>query len=79
MPQPQQGEVMKETYTAVVKQSGPWWIGWIEEIPGVNCQEQSREALLETLKVTLQEALEFNRREALEAAGEGFEEASIAV
>jgi len=70
---------MKETYTAVVKQSGPWWIGWIEEIPGVNCQEQSREALLETLKVTLQEALEFNRREALEAAGEGFEEASIAV
>ena len=70
---------MKETYTAVVKQSGPWWIGWIEEIPGVNCQEQSKEALLETLKVTLQEALEFNRREAIEAAGEGFEEAPIAV
>jgi predicted RNase H-like HicB family nuclease len=70
---------MKETYTAVVKQAGPWWIGWIEEIPGVNCQERSKEALLETLKVTLQEALEFNRREAIEAAGEGFEEASIAV
>jgi predicted RNase H-like HicB family nuclease len=70
---------MKETYTAVVKQSGPWWIGWIEEIPGVNCQERSKEALLETLKVTLQEALEFNRREALEAAGEGFEEAAIVV
>jgi hypothetical protein len=35
--------------------------------------------LLETLKVTLQEALEFNRREAIEAAGEGFEEAPIAV
>ena len=70
---------MKETYTAIVKQSGPWWIGWIEEIPGVNCQERSKEALLETLKVTLQEALEFNRREAIEAAGEGFEEASIAV
>jgi predicted RNase H-like HicB family nuclease len=72
-------DVMKETYTAVVKQSGPWWIGWIEEIPGVNCQERSKEALIETLKVTLQEALEFNRREAIEAAGEGFEEASIAV
>ena len=70
---------MQETYTAVVKQSGPWWIGWIEEIPGVNCQERSKEALLETLKVTLQEALEFNRREAIEAAGEGFEEAPIAV
>ena len=70
---------MQETYTAVVKQSGPWWIGWIAEIPGVNCQERSKEALLETLKVTLQEALEFNRREAIEAAGEGFEEAPIAV
>ena len=70
---------MKETYTAVVKQSGPWWIGWIEEVPGVNCQERTREELLITLKVTLQEALEFNRREALEAAGEEFEEAPIAV
>ena len=70
---------MKETYTAVVKQSGPWWIGWIEEVPGVNCQERTREELLVTLKVTLQEALEFNRRQALEAAGEEFEEAPIAV
>ena len=70
---------MKETYTAVVKPSGPWWIGWIEEVPGVNCQERSKEALLETLKITLQEALEFNRREAIEAAGEGFEETPIAI
>ncbi len=48
---------MKETYTAIVEQSGPWWIGRIEEIPGVNCQEKSKEELLETLKVTLQETL----------------------
>ena len=51
---------MKETYTAVVKQSGPWWVGWIEELPGVNCQERTREELLATLRVTLQEALEFD-------------------
>jgi predicted RNase H-like HicB family nuclease len=61
---------MSQTYTAVIKQSGPWWIGWIEEVPGVNCQEPTREALLETLKVTLREALQLNRREALQAAGE---------
>ena len=54
---------MKDTYTAVVKRSGPWWIGWIEEVPGVNCQEASKDALLETLTVTLREALEFDRRE----------------
>lgn len=47
-------------YTAVVKQDGDWWIGWIEEVPGVNCQEPTREELLETLRVTLQEALAFN-------------------
>ena len=58
---------MQEGFTAVVKQSGPWWIGWIQEIPGVNCQERTGEELLETLRVTLREALELNRREAIEA------------
>ena len=70
---------MKDTYTAVVKKSGDWWIGWIEEVPGVNCQESSRDELIETLRITLKEALEFNRREALEAAGEGYDEESIAL
>ncbi len=71
--------LMKDTYTAVIKQSGDWWIGWIEEVPGVNCQEATREELLESLRLTLREALEFNRREALDAAGEGFDEESIAL
>ena len=70
---------MNDTYTAVIKQSGRWWIGWIEEVPGVNCQEGTREELVESLRVTLREALEFNRREALDAAGEGFDEEAIAL
>jgi predicted RNase H-like HicB family nuclease len=70
---------MKGSYTAVIKQRGRWWIGWIEEVPGVNCQEASKEELLESLRVTLREALQLNRREALEAAGEGFEEETIAI
>jgi predicted RNase H-like HicB family nuclease len=68
-----------QTYAAVIKLSGPWWIGRIEEVPGVTCQERSRAELLETLEVTLREALEMNRREALDAAGDTFEEAPIAV
>ena len=32
-------------YTAVVKRCGEWWIGWIEEVPGVNCQERTHEEL----------------------------------
>jgi predicted RNase H-like HicB family nuclease len=70
---------MKGNYTAVLKRSGDWWIGWIEEIPGVNCQEATREQLLESLRITLREALELNRRDALEAAGEGFDEEPIAL
>lgn len=70
---------MTHTYTAVVKQDDGWWIGWVEEVPGVNCQEQSREALLESLRITLAEAIELNRDEARRAAGKGYEELPIAV
>jgi len=70
---------MNQTYTAVIKQDANWWIGWIEEVPGVNCQEHSRENLLQSLRVTLIEAIELNRAEALEAAGARFEEMAIAV
>lgn len=70
---------MKNKYTAVIKQIDDYWVGWIKEVPGVNCQEKSYEALKETLEITLQEALEFNRQEALSAAGSGFREEIIAI
>ena len=70
---------MQQTYTAVVKHDTGVWIGWIEEVSGVNCQESTREKLLESLRITLAEAIEFNRADALGAAGQGFEELSIAV
>jgi len=70
---------MDTQYTAIVKRQGDWWIGWIEEVPGVNCQERTRKDLLQTLRVTLQEAIEFNRQEAKAAAGTEYEEERIAV
>jgi predicted RNase H-like HicB family nuclease len=70
---------MNTEYTAVVKQERDWWIGWIEEIPGVNCQERSREELRETLRVTLKEALEFNRKDAIAAVGTEYIEEKIAI
>lgn len=66
-------------YTAVVKKADGWWIGWIQEVPGVNCQEQTRDELLESLRETLREALELNRADARDAAGPGYEELEIAV
>jgi predicted RNase H-like HicB family nuclease len=69
---------MHSEYTAAIKQDGDWWIGWIEEVPGINCQESSRESLLQTLKITLREALEFNREDARRMAGVNYEEELIA-
>lgn len=70
---------MNNQYTAMIKQDKDWWIGWIEEVPGVNCQEKSREQLLGSLRETLQEALEFNRKEAISAAGNQYTEENIAI
>jgi len=70
---------MNNEYTAVVKQDGGWWIGWIEEVPGVNCQEATREELIESLRVTLREALDLNRDDALVSAGDQYTEERIAV
>ena len=70
---------MNNEYTAIIKQSGDWWIGWIEEIPGVNCQEATREELLDSLRITLREVLEFNKQDAISAAEDNFQEERIAL
>ena len=70
---------MAAEYTAVIKQEGDWWIGWIEEVPGVNCQERTRQELVESLRMTLQEAIDFNRQDAIASAGSEYSEEKIAV
>jgi len=52
---------MNAEYTAVLKQEDEWWIGWVEEVPGVNCQERTKADLLTSLKEILSEAIAFNR------------------
>ena len=66
--------VMNSTFTAITKKDGDWWIGWIEEVPGVNAQEKTKDELLASLKEILVEALEFNRAEARKAAEENYSE-----
>ncbi len=46
---------MPATYTALIGQEGDWWIGWVQEVPGVNCQERTREELMDSLKTILKE------------------------
>ena len=68
---------VRNEYTAVVQRDAKWWIGWIEEIPGVNAQAESRDELMENLQAALEEMLEMNRQEARKAAGDNFEEVRI--
>jgi predicted RNase H-like HicB family nuclease len=70
---------MKSTYTAIMKKDANWWIGWIEEVPGVNAQEKTKAALRASLKVILKEALVFNREEARKAAKENYSEELVTV
>ena len=68
---------MPPAYSAIIQQEGDWWIGWIEEVPGVNSQAHSREELLDNLHDALLEALEMNRADAKAAATGKYEEVSI--
>jgi predicted RNase H-like HicB family nuclease len=55
---------MAAKYTTVVQQHGEWWIGWVEEVPGVNSQGATREELIDNLREALEEALEMDRQAA---------------
>jgi predicted RNase H-like HicB family nuclease len=70
---------MNATYTAVIQYDDPWWIGWVEEITGVNSQGKTRQELLENLRSALKEALEMSRADALAAASGEYEEVSLEV
>ena len=54
---------MLQFYTALIRQSDGWWIGWILEVRGVTCQERIKDELLDTFKITLREILEYEASE----------------
>lgn len=70
---------MKSAFTAIIQRDGKWWIGWIEEVPGVNSQAATRAGLLANLRSALREALRLYRKQALSAAKGKFEEEIVEV
>jgi len=52
---------MARQFTAIYKKSGKWYIGWIEEIPGVNTQGKTLKEVKENLKEALLLILETNQ------------------
>ncbi len=55
---------MNAEFTAIVKQDGDWWLGWVEEVPGANAQEKTKEALLESLREAAADILSLRAEEA---------------
>lgn len=49
---------MARQFTAVYKKSGAWYLGWVEEIPGVNTQGKTLKEVKENLKEALGLVLE---------------------
>ena len=52
---------MIQRFTANYKKQGQWYIGWVEEIPGVNTQGKTLKETKENLKEALSLILEVNR------------------
>jgi predicted RNase H-like HicB family nuclease len=48
-------------FTAVYKKSGKWYLGWVEEIPGVNTQGKTLAEAKENLKEALRLIVETNQ------------------
>ena len=68
-----------QTYNAVIRKDEGWWMGWVEEIPGVNSQRKTRAELLKNLRSALREAIEMNREEARSLEGHSNKEAHLKV
>ena len=70
---------MDAQFTAILKKDGDWWIGWIEEVKGVNAQEATKEELIESLREALRDILDLNREEARREAADNYEEVLITI
>lgn len=68
---------MTPRYTAVVQQSGNWWIGCVEEVPGVNSQGATREECSKSCTTHSRSALEMNRTDPRAAAQSAYEEVRL--
>jgi len=70
---------MKAKFTAIVKKDGDWWLGWVEEVPGANAQERTKEELLESLREAANDILELRSKEARKQAINDFEEIPLVI
>ena len=67
----------RKVYTAYIAQEDGWWIGWVQGVRGVNCQERTKEELLHSLKLAVPEMLALNQEEFIDEPESHFEPITI--
>lgn len=70
---------MSAEYTAIITKDGDWWLGWVEEIPGANAQEKTKEELLISLKEAVTDIIELRRQQARKEMTNDYEEVLLAI
>lgn len=70
---------MKKSFTAVYKKSGKWYLGWVEELSGVNTQGRTLAETRENLKEALSLVLEVNQNISARDAGASAIRESVSV
>jgi len=69
---------MSIEYTAIITKDEDWWLGWIEEIPGANAQERTKEELIISLKEAAKDIIELRWQQTISEMKTDFEEIALA-
>ncbi len=56
---------MRNEFTAIVEQDGPWHIAYCAEVPGANGQGKTREGCLSNLREAIQLILDYRCEESV--------------
>jgi predicted RNase H-like HicB family nuclease len=54
---------MRNEFTAIIEQDGPWSIAYCAEVPGANGQGATREECIENLRAGISLVLDYRREE----------------
>lgn len=44
-----------EEYKVFAQRDGEWWVGWLDNVSGVNAQERSLDELIVSLRIALED------------------------
>lgn len=58
---------MRNEFTAIVEQDGPWYVAYCAEVPGANGQGATREECLASLREAIALILQHRREESFRA------------